>query len=211
MRWTYMKTNDFALFCADVGSIKNGNFGWAAKLSEGINLDGTDINDFACEIAKQIKRGCKVAIGFESPMFVPIKKDPLLVNSSRNGEGNRSWSAGAGTGALATGLVEVIWVLNKVAALIDKRPAITFDWNDFKTSRSILLWEAFVTSSSKGKDHADDAKIAIAAFINALPDPTAINAIDEPDVFSLAGAAAIRTGWSKDISLIHQSCLVIKA
>jgi hypothetical protein len=203
--------NNLAIFCADVGSIKNGNFGWAATLPGNIELTGTDIGEFASEIAKQVKRGSKVAIGYECPLFVPVRKDPVLVNSSRNGEGSRSWSAGAGTGALATGLVEVIWVFNKLAELLEKKPAITFDWEEFKAKESIFLWEAFVTSTSKGKDHADDAKIALATFMSAMPDPRTINAINETEVFSLAGAAILRTGWSDNISLLHQPCLVIKA
>jgi hypothetical protein len=203
--------NNLAIFCADVGSIKNGNFGWAATLPGSIELTGTDISEFASEIAKQVKRGSKVAIGYECPLFVPVRKDPVLVNSSRNGEGSRSWSAGAGTGALATGLVEVIWVFNKLAELLEKKPAITFDWEEFKAKESIFLWEAFVTSTSKGKDHADDAKIAVETFMSAMPDPRTINAINETEVFSLAGAAILRTGWSDNISLLHQPCLVIKA
>jgi hypothetical protein len=112
--------NNLAIFCADVGSIKNGNFGWAETLPGSIELTGTVIGEFASEIAKQVKIGSKVAIGYECPLFVPVRKDPVLVNSSRNGEGSRSWSAGAGTGALATGLVEVIWVFNKLAELLEK-------------------------------------------------------------------------------------------
>lgn len=206
-----MKLENLAIFCADVGSIKKGNFGWAASLDTNIDFTGIDIEEFASEIAKQIRMGNKVAIGYECPLFVPVRKDPVLVNSARTGEGSRSWSAGAGTGALATGLVEIIWVFNRLSELLDTKPAVTFDWEEFQVKEAIFIWEAFVTSSSKGKDHADDAKIAIATFINALPDPTTIDSISESDVFSLAGAAALRTGWSTDLSLLNQPCLVVKA
>ena len=33
-----MEIENIALFCADVGSIKNGNFGWAAQLPQGLQL-----------------------------------------------------------------------------------------------------------------------------------------------------------------------------
>ena len=203
--------DNLALFCADVGSIKQGNFGWAAKLPGDIYLSGTDIDEFAREIADQLQQKNKVALGYECPLFVPVRNDPVSVNSSRNGEGSRSWSAGAGTGALATGLVEVIYVFNQLTALLETKPPITFDWSTFEQTASIFLWEAFVTSTSKGKDHADDAKIAISKFIAALPMPFAINAIQESDVFSLIGGAALRTGWSDDIAVLQQPCLVIKA
>ena len=104
---------NLAIFCADVGSIKAKKFGWAASIPPSNDLiQGESIEDFADLICDGIKKDYRIAVGFECPLFVPMRENPVFVNSSRKGEGNRSWSAGAGTGALATGLVEVLWVLN---------------------------------------------------------------------------------------------------
>jgi hypothetical protein len=100
--------NHLAIFCADVGSIKQKRFGWAGTLPDGAAISGTNIEEFAAQVAKQLENKAKVALGFECPLFVPVRSNPVEVNSARKGEGNRSWSAGAGTGALATGLVEVL-------------------------------------------------------------------------------------------------------
>lgn len=75
----------------------------------------------------------------------------------------------------------------------------------------MFLWEAFVTSTSKGANHAHDAQIAISHFKRSLPDPTSENAIKEKDVLSLVGAAALRAEWAHDISLLSEQCIVIKA
>lgn len=204
--------NNLAIFCADVGSIKANNFGWAAKLPDEVTIQqGSDISEFAQLISYSIDRGHKVSIGFECPLFVPMRENVLLVNSSRKGEGNRSWSAGAGTGALATGLVEVLWVLNQVTKITGKSQKAEVSWENFIKSDSVHLWEAFVTSTSKGTGHAEDAVIAIESFIEALPDVSSANAIDEEMVLSLVGAAALRAGWSESLELLSKPCVVIKA
>ncbi|WP_444897367.1 hypothetical protein [Microbulbifer sp. SSSA005] len=203
---------NLAIFCADVGSIKNQKFGWAAFLpGEHESLLGTDIEVFANLIAKSISSSHKVTLGFECPMFVPARKNPILVNSARLGEGNRSWSAGAGTGALATGLVEYLWVFARITEILGYSPNIQFDWNEFLNSDSVFVWEAFVTSTSKGAGHAEDAAIAVDCFNRAISEIDSISAIKEESVLSLVGAAALKAGWSTDVGLLSKSCVVIKA
>ena len=57
-----------------------------------------------------------VALDFECPLYVPVPANPADLGKARKNEGNRSWSAGAGSGAMATGLVEAAWVLRKLRA-----------------------------------------------------------------------------------------------
>ena len=92
--------NNLSVFCADIGSIKAKKFGWAAVLASEESISGSSIEELAARIADEISSNRKVAIGFECPLFVPVRSDAVRVNAA--GEGNRSWSAGAGTGALAT-------------------------------------------------------------------------------------------------------------
>ena len=199
------------MFCADVGSVKKNNFGWAAILPGNKRISGRSIERFAENIACEIKNERKIAIGFECPLFVPMRSLPINVNSARKGEGNRSWSAGAGAGSLATGLVEVLWVMNQLTQKIESPLIAEFNWETFLNSNSIFLWEAFITAQAKGDSHAGDAEIAIECFMEALPHLTQANAIDEQSVLSLVGAAALRAGWSTDIHLLSKSCIVIKA
>jgi hypothetical protein len=61
-----------------------------------------------------------------------------------------------------------------LSSIRSSRPEQTLqlDWGTFAArSRGLLLWEAFVSAKAKGKTHTDDAKIAVAAFSDALPDP----------------------------------------
>ena len=202
--------DNLSIFCADVGSIKNNKFGWAASISMGADIMGNSIEDFAENISDQIRIGKKVALGFECPLFVPMREKAEDVNAARKGEGNRSWSAGAGTGALATGLVEVLWVMNKINKILGFCPTAEFEWAKFLSTNSVFLWEAFVTSAAKGSGHSEDAQVAVSLFKKALPNPWAVNAIETEEVFSLVGAAALRSGWAEDIRVLSQQCLVIK-
>lgn len=201
--------------CADIGSVPNGRFGWARgepdKPTSEPHRGGTEIVDLVDAVADDLAAGFAVALGFECPLFVPVPEEPLRLGKARGGEHNRSWSAGAGSGALATGIVEVAWILEQLRRL--QPQAFTYlDWEGFASAGAgIFLWEAFVSDRAKAATHVDDAAVAVAAFREALPDPTAANAVTADRPLSLLGAALLWSGWSDDVGLLHAPCLVIKA
>lgn len=190
--------------------MKKGNFGWYGELPGEKVRAGTDITDFAAFISTSLQRNLKVAVGFECPLFVPIRQNPMMLTSGRNGDGSKSWSAGAGCGALATGLVETVWVLQEVLRELNRAPKPFLQWKEFQCSSSgAYFWEAFVSGKSKGANHSDDARIAVKAFKAALPSLDCANKISEPIVFSLIGAALLRSGWTEDSSILSSPCHVI--
>ena len=73
---------------------------------------------------------------------------------------------------MATGLVQAAWVLD---AIRTRHPAehLFFDWDAFTAAgRGILVWEAFVTGTAKGKTDVEDAEIARGA--PALGEPLVV-------------------------------------
>ena len=148
------------------------------------------------------------------PLFVPLREDPRRLTEGRTGDGSRAWSASAGTGALATGLGEVCWILNQVRRGLTREVRSHLEWDSFVAEGGLFLWEAFVSGGAKpqvdGNRHAADAIVAVEAFVDGLPDPTSINAIQETYVISLVGMSMLRTGWSRDIGCLETPCLVIK-
>lgn len=142
---------------------------------------------------------------------MPVPEDSLRLGMARTGEGNRSWSAGAGTGALATGLVQMAWILEQ---LHERAPAaeVFLNWESFwRAPRGLFLWEAFVTDRAKTETHVDDAAVAVTCFVSSMPDPPTRNAIEETLVLSLLGAAVLWSGWSNDLGLLRTPCLVLRA
>jgi alkylated DNA nucleotide flippase Atl1 len=53
--------------------------------------------------------------------------------------------------------------------------------------------------------------IAATTFRDSLPTPPAANAVEAESPLSLVGAALLWSGWSREVALLHQPCLVIKA
>lgn len=205
---------DLVVFCADVGSVKSGNFGWARTEADSLpvaEVDSSRPGHLARAVADELDDGRPVALGFECPLFVPVPERDTELGAARRGEGNRAWSAGAGTGAMATGLVQSAWVL---AAIRDRCPRerLYLEWPPFAVERrGLLVWEAFVSANAKGATHVDDASIAVAAFCRALPDPTVASAITAERPLSLAGAVAIWSGWLDEADALRQAPLVIRA
>jgi hypothetical protein len=195
--------------CADVGSVPNNNFGWwsATKAS------GNRPSELVAHVASELDAGRAVALGFECPLFVPLYEDELRLTAARFGEGARAWSAGAGCGSLATGLVQLTWVLDGVLRNMNTARRAFLSWEQFASAqKGLFLWEAFVSGSTKRETHIDDAQAAVQAFQRALPDPMKYNAIKcASPVYSLAGAALLRSGWCRDVSVLEEACLVIRA
>lgn len=209
---------ELAIYCADIGSITK-NFGWARVSAESEQVDsGTRIDDVAERLSTDIAAGRPVALGFECPLWVPLPTDGLDLGKARpreTGPGRRSrpWSAAAGASALVAGLVQVPWLLEKVRPAAGRERAGTTDWAAFRDEKAgFFIWEAMVTDSAKGECHEDDARIGALTFKTALPDPRATDACPPAGpVYSLAGAALLRSGWSTDLQDLKRPCLVIRA
>lgn len=208
------RMNDLVVWCADIGSVKNKKFGWCRGIEDKEGSDfkeGTDIIEFCLGIAKDLSDGKKVAIGFECPLFVPIADNPILLTSARQGEGDRAWSAGAGCGALATGLTECVFILQEIRKATNIKIEPTFNWDDFiNGSSNLFIWEAFVTKSSKVLTHSGDAKVAIEAFMRQYPNLVEANAVTAVNPYNLVAAALLRTGITSDIGMLSEPCIVIK-
>ena len=201
------------IYCADIGSVAKGNFGWARlNCSETPTCTvGQDIRDFADRIADDLNSYHPVALGFECPLFIPVPDDPECLTSARDGEGNRAWSAGAGAGSLVTGLSETVWVLTHIQRKILTDAPVHFRWSPFRQSNvGLFLWEAFVTGSSKTNTHIGDAEIAVNQFYQYRSDPEDYNAIICSNARSLIGAALLQSRLTCDLSLLNKQCLVIR-
>jgi hypothetical protein len=144
-----------------------------------------------------------------------LVEDESQLTAGRPGEGSHPWSAGAGCAALTTGLVQVAWVLRTVwRETSSSQPVPTFlAWEPFAAAnRGLFLWEAFVAGAAHLNNHTAVARAAVEAFSHALPNPPEVNAIlCASSVYSLVGAALLRTGWPADPGILQQPCLVVRA
>jgi hypothetical protein len=201
---------DIAIGVVDVGSPKSGKLGWAV-LSQGEPPRlGKDLDAFV-QAMTALGAAHPLAIGFEAPLFIPTPSEAMRILSGRRGEGSRPWSAGAGAAVTTAALAVVTYTLAGLRRGLPNATASVDVSHPPQRPGDLLAFEAFVTASAKGVDHADDALIA-AREARALlgGDRPYRSAIDEPEVFSLLGAALLRTGWTHDLTVLSAPCLVVK-
>jgi|SRR6202035_1554918 len=107
--------DDLKIFCVDVGSIAGGKFAWSDGLPE--NSDSSSPCRLVDSVVGILNSGRKVALGFECPLFIPVRDDVKAICRARRGEGNRPWSAGTGSAVLATGVAQTTWILARGGGL----------------------------------------------------------------------------------------------
>ncbi len=201
---------------ADVGSVKAQKFGWACQClfaQDQAPQTGRDIEIFATKLGALLQQGHKVALGFECPLFIPVRREPEALTLARAQE-PRPWSAFAGAGALVVGMVEILWLLRFLKEYLGKVPPFFLDWKAFLKApgEAIYFWEALVTGKAKGKDHPDDALKAVQAFYKNMSSLDSLPVDrEEGPCFSLLGAYLLWAGWSKDQALLTKPCVLVKA
>jgi hypothetical protein len=217
-----MALDDLVVCCVDIGSVAKGNFGWARnQVTDNTWNSGEDPAELCSLVANDLNSSRAVALGFECPLYVPLRDEPenftrkracdVFINSAGESK-SRPWSAGAGCGCLVTGLVETVWILQRIRSGLSQDVPFFLDWTSFSAStKGLYLWEAFVTDDAKANTHSGDAEIAVRKFTASLPDIDAANADDSLMVHSLIGAALLRTGWSTDVHLLETPCVVLRA
>lgn len=202
-----------AIYAADIGSIKSNNFAWARMVNNTEQrYTDSSITKLVDTISFDINQNNLVCLGFECPLFINLPDNPFLLTSARTGEGSRAWSAGAGCGSLATGLAETLWILSNLYHKSKEKIIPTYNVDDlFKGHANLLLWEAFVSSHSKGTSHREDSAIAVQAFSEKLKANNLITDVLVDNPYSLVGAALLRSGITDDIEFLKEQCIVIKA
>ena len=136
-------------YCADIGSIPTGKFGWAGG-SRGWGASGTSIDELARSIARDLDADSPVALGFECPLFVPLVGDSSRLGCAREGEGSRPWSAHAGAASLATGIVQVAWLLSRIKQEAQNQHSAFLNWQQFGLGyRGLFLWEVLLPATGQ--------------------------------------------------------------
>lgn len=204
----------------DVGSIRRtGGFAWST--SDGSPRGQDDPSALGEWVVQSLDDGAQVAMALECPLSVPVPSTDSwnLLGRARAGEGNRSWSAGAGTGAMATGLVQLAWLCRYIAESAVVAPPTTTQLSRFVPSgAALLIAEAMVTGEGKPEpvdglqDYADALSAArrlseiLAGEDSGLPEvccsPSA--------ALNLAAAAAIHAGLPIERDELSMDVLVAK-
>lgn len=149
---------------------------------------------------------------------MPVPEETRLLSSGREDEGDRSMFAPAGAYVTTLACHQAAFLLN---ALKDFQCTyqLTLDhdnWIDTRHS-TLLLWEAFVSGDAKKKgksdgvnDHVCDAATAANFFRGNRARLSEFNDVTCDRPLSVIGAVALWSGWSTDVSILHDRCLVLR-
>ena len=208
--------DDTSVFCADIGTEARGKFGWCGVTPSFRPMQGSRIDPFIDYIVEALSKHPKIAIGFEAPMFVPMRDDSSTLLNQRAGEAGSPFSAGAGPPVLVAALVQIPYILASLKARLERRPTIYFDVAEFRNAKEgVFFWEAFVSGDVKNPDSdfpdEFDANLAALTFCRNYDVLEEKNAISEPSVLNIVGAALIRTGWTDDTAVLGKPMLVLRA
>jgi hypothetical protein len=206
-------TEQLQVFCVDVGSIARGKFGWARRHPPGEDEEVHEpgrIESLAAALSYCLRHERPIALGLEMPLFLPVPKDSRDLGKARAVDLNApAWSSSIGASALATGTVQLAWLL---ANLREQMPVVPLflRWEPFAEARAgLLLWEAFVTGDAKGASHEEDALVGIDAFCARLPD--GLDGADLERSLSLAAAIAYWAGWDLSPAQLREPGIVVRA
>ncbi|HVS87277.1 MAG TPA: hypothetical protein VHF01_03525 [Candidatus Acidoferrum sp.] len=190
----------------DIGRLAN--LGWAIK-GPSVEDSGTDIDECVEVLARAMKNG-PLALGFEGPMFVPYGRKRCDLDKCRKGEGDRAFGASAGACVLAKGLVIVPYILEGLRCrVMAARP--TFNWRSQLVKQNLLLFEAFVTNMGKSVSHEECAQLAINQFLKGWENRASFkSAVEERCTLNLLGAMLLRIGWTDDLTILSEPCLVVR-
>jgi hypothetical protein len=208
---------DFAVYACDVGSTFQNRFAWARIASsepEQIEVC-SDITVLARSIKDDFRARRSVALGFESPLFLPVPKSVKDLCHERQGEGNRSCFASTGAYVATLGLHEAAWILREIHTHGIGFTVARKDWPPRGTDPILFCWEAFVSGKAKARcklhprersprcdqcKRADqhDAATAVRAFATGALEC----AVTSESRISLIGAAAIWSKWIDPLAAI---------
>jgi hypothetical protein len=206
------------VYACDIGTTLQNppNFGWA-RVCPDLPADITgsrDIQQLVDSITGDASRGMSIAIGFEAPCFLPVPVESTEFSRARNREGDRAWSVAQGLSVTTLGIHQSAWIMRSLHKSMGHSHRFTTDWNLWPPSNRCLLlvWEAFVsgTAHSPTNDPTQDATTAVTEFIAHENNLDTINAVDAFPRISLIHAVALWSGWSDDLSGLHDTALVVR-
>jgi hypothetical protein len=214
------------VLAVDIGSVASpSKFAWAAFDAPGRVLvkGGEDPESAVSALVPGLLAGAQAVLLLEAPMSVPVPDGQPgawhWLGKARSNEGNRPWSAGAGAGALATGLAQGAWMLRQLADLVPGME-VTTQFGAWRSGGAqLLLGETFITAAGKPEplavsQHLADAAAAGLALLEMLDSPATVASsvcCSPRESFNLLAAMALWAGLRIGTAELRSEVLVVSA
>jgi hypothetical protein len=216
------------IYACDVGSTRrqrNGfpSFAWSRVNPQSSPLYFEAHYDIDCLIeliAADMKAGKSIALGLESPLFLPEPDASAHLFHCRGDEGRWAWCGRPGLAVTASGIHLSAWILRALHRVRSSDYLFTLDGRDWPPRgdrRLLFLWEAFVSGSAHWRKEGPDSHMhdaATAAHFFTLNEYT-LSHLDEfkaETPINLAAAAALWSGWlpASDTEWLSKPTLILR-
>lgn len=189
-------------------------FAWARLIPEDPTVVrvSQDIERLVIEVGNDMQAGKSVALGFEAPLFIPVPNSAENLSRRREGEKDRALSAPAGLAVTALAVHQAAWILATLRRTCKGEGAFTTDWKAWPPTiekQMLFCWEAFVSGKAHSDLHVYDAATAATCFSLNERNLDQANAVTAERPLSLIGTAALWSGWTNDLAVLHSPSLVI--
>lgn len=210
------------IYTCDVGSTlyqkkkKGPAFAWARlnPTEETKSIQASrDIQRLVKRLELDIDEGYSVALGFEAPLFMPVPDNSRDLSKRREGEGSRSFASQIGLSVGALGIHQSAWILKRLHESSSRKCKFMLDlqcWPPPNHRLILFCWEAFVSEKAHSGEDVKDAATAVDFFFKNERNLQKANAVRAEDSISLIGAAALWSGWARDLAYLHKTTLVLK-
>ena len=206
------------VYACHIGSTKpqSNKFAWVrVELEANFKPIGSQkIEDLVDCLGHDLKKYASIALGFKSPLFMPVPAESEQFSSGRDGERSRSIFAPIGCYVTTLGCQQAAFVLKNI---FPDRLSHELTLDAARWTRAdkpmLLLWEAFVSGKAHTTNGYDiqDAATAAHYFHNNKDHLEASASVDSThDCFSFIGAVALWSGWTESPSMIRSKCLVLR-
>jgi hypothetical protein len=196
----------------DVGKVANVGWWRAGTTQVG---GGCDLDRLCDLLADDLAGGCRVALGFEAPLWVPFAKSVDDLGRGRPREGNRAWSAAAGAAVLACVLQQSVYVLDRIARASPRTEGTLDPQKWLSGDAALLVWEGFVSGDAKDRaapePHIDDAHSAVTEFESRRSANSWSSDLGGREAVSIAGLALVVARLTTDLSVLSTPAMVVKA
>lgn len=211
------------VYAVDVGSPGAG-LAWARLAPHtGETVCGSmNFGHFLDLIVQDLRGNLPVALGFEAPMFLPVAPTFCDLTRARTGE-PAAWSFGAGAYVTTVAIPLMSHTLQHIRLNLEHAPLVTLEpagWlAPVSLGSQLFLWEAFVNGRAHAREannaglpvHLVDAATAVLAFNQwEETSPREQSHVTAQNSISTVGAAILWSGLATDMSLLHQSALVLR-
>lgn len=208
------------IYAVDIGTtLKKKAFAWAVTQPKSEEVWTSQCIESLVEaMAIDLREGVSVALGLEAPLFLPVPDSASDLSKGRTGDTDRSCFAPAGGYVSTLGLHQAAWMLREIKQSCGGLCAFTLDparWYPLEGPPVLFLWEAFVSKNAhapkdKENGHMADAATAAHFFATNECQLNEHRQICTENPISLIGAAALWSGWSTDLALLHKETVVLR-